>query len=118
MSPSADPTSAGPDWTVQAADTIEAVVSVARDKATVPVRTAARALVYGLALAVVGIVALILTVVGLVRLATVYLPVAWVGWAPGHHHRVWVAYVAVGVILTLFGLFFLRKAENAAQERP
>jgi hypothetical protein len=117
MSPSADPTSSGPDWTAQAADTIEAVVSVARDKATVPVRTAARAVVYGLALAVVGTVALVLTVVGLVRLASVYLPVSWVGWAPGHHHRVWIAYVVVGGILTLFGVFFLRKAESAAQER-
>jgi hypothetical protein len=113
MSPSADPTPAGPDWTIQAADTIEAVVSVARDKATVPVRTAARGLVYGLALAVVSGVALVLTVVGLVRLATVYLPVAR---ASGHQHRVWVAYVAVGGILTLLGLFFLRKAESAAQE--
>jgi hypothetical protein len=115
MSRSPDQTSSSPDWTVQASDTIEAVVSVARDKATVPVRTAARALVYGLALAAVGAVALVVTVVGLVRLATVYLPL---GRAPGHHHRVWVAYVAVGLILSLFGLFFLRKAENAAQGGP
>jgi len=39
------------DWTEHATDTIDAVVGLVRDKATVPLRTIARALVYGIALA-------------------------------------------------------------------
>src|SRR5439155_16002587 len=53
------PEAAGPlarrdDWTVRAADTVDSVVSVARDKAVVPATTVSRVLVYGLLAAIVG----------------------------------------------------------------
>jgi hypothetical protein len=84
-----------------------------RDKATVPLRTVARFLVYGIALAAVGAVIAVFVVAAGVRALTVYLPV---GFAPGHRRRVWVSYLVVGGIFTLAGLFLLRKAEATPRE--
>jgi hypothetical protein len=103
----------GKDWTVETADLIETVVTTVRDKTTVPLRTAARAVVYGVALSVVGVVTLTLSIVAFIRVLTVYLPV---GRSADHHHRVWVAYLIVGGIFTLAGLFLLRKAEVTPEE--
>jgi len=105
--------SAGDDWTVEAADLIETAVTAVRDKATIPLRTATRAVVYGVALSVVGVITITLSVAAFIRVLTVYLPV---GHSAGHHHRVWVAYLIVGGIFTLAGLFLLRKAEATPQE--
>jgi hypothetical protein len=102
-----------PDWTVQAADTIDAVVGVVRDKATIPLRTIVRAVVYGVGVVTVVAVALVLVVVAGVRALAVYLPVGRVS----GHHRVWVAYLILGGIFTLAGLFLLRKAEATRQDR-
>ena len=57
----------GSDWTVQAADTIESVVGSIRDKTTVPLTTVARSLVFGLIAGVLGVAALVLLTIGLVR---------------------------------------------------
>lgn len=112
------PAAGGPgaeDWTAQAADTVEAVVGLVRDKATVPLRTAARALVYGIALTVVGALTLVLLIVAAIRGITLALS-PLVGRAANHHHRVWVSYVILGGIFTLSGLFLLRRAEGTPQE--
>lgn len=101
------------DWTVQAADWIESAVGLVRDRATMPLRTLTRLVVYGIALGVVAAIAGVLTVAAGIRALTDYLPV---GLAPGHHHRVWVAYAIVGGIFTLAGLFLLRKAESVPRE--
>ena len=63
----------GPDWTAQTADRIESVVETVRDKTTVPVTKAARAVVYGLVAGALVSLALVLLVIGLFRLH-VYLP--------------------------------------------
>ena len=97
----------GPDWTVQAADTIESMVGTIRDKTVVPATTVARGLVYGLVAGVLGVVALVLVVVGLFRLLVSYLP-GWFADQPGR--SVWAAYAIIGGIFTLGGLFLLRKA--------
>ncbi len=68
-----------PDWTAQAADTVERVVGAVRDRAVVPVQRAGRAVVYGTFAAVVVLTALFLLAVGLFRLLTVPLPV-WAAW--------------------------------------
>ncbi|MFI5041891.1 MAG: hypothetical protein ACHQNA_08595 [Acidimicrobiales bacterium] len=89
------------DWTVQAADTVESVVLTVKEKTTVPLTTAARGLVYGIVVGVLGIMALILVAVAMIRFLTVYLPV-------GKNHglyRVWVSDLIVGGIFTLAGLF-------------
>ena len=98
-----------PDWTVQAADTIESVVGSIRDKTVVPATTVARGLVYGLVAGVLGIVALVLLLVGLFRLVSSYLP-WWFADRPGR--SVWVTYALFGGIFTLAGLFLLRKANQ------
>ncbi|MCU1373330.1 MAG: hypothetical protein JWO68_616 [Actinomycetia bacterium] len=88
----------GGDWAAQTADTIERVIGGVRGKTSEPVERVARIVVYGLVAGVLGAVALILLVVGLVRMADVYLP-----------GEVWIPYAALGGIFTLIGLLLWRK---------
>lgn len=90
------------DWTVRTADTIDAVVGLARERAVVPVTTAVRWLVYGLLAAIAGIAALALFAAGLVRaldLAT----------GPGN---VWIAHLIAGGLFVVPGVFLLRRANR------
>ena len=104
--------STDPDWTVQATDTIESVVTTIRDKTVVPVTTVARGIVYGLVAGVLGVAALILVTIVLIRFLDVYLP-----FHP-HARRVWVTDAGIGGIFTLAGLFFLRKAKRTPRGEP
>lgn len=91
------PTPTGSDWPTQLTDTIVGVVGKVRDRTTVPLETAARAVVYGTIAATVGLVAMVMiTVVG-VRLLEVYLPVG----------GVWLPYLIVGGLFTVVGAFLL-----------
>jgi hypothetical protein len=102
--PASVPTSASrDDWTVQAADTIERVVTGIGDKTTKPLTSVAAGIVYGLVIAVAGLVLLILLAVAAVRVLDVYLPIHPYGRA------VWIADAIVGGIFTLAGLFVWRK---------
>ena len=94
------PQPAAPDWTTQAADTVERVVSAVRDRTTVPLTTVARAIVYGLLAAFLGLTTAILLVIALVRAVDIYTG----------DGRVWIAHAALGGIFTLVGLLLLRKA--------
>lgn len=85
-----------PDWTVQVADTIESVVGSVRDKTAVPLETIARALVYGIVLGTMGVTALVLVTVILIRLLSYVL-------------EVWAAYAIIGGLFTLLGLLLWRK---------
>jgi hypothetical protein len=89
------------DWTEQATETVEALVLSVKEKTTI-LRTAARAVVYGLVIAVVGLLALIVLLIGAIRVADVWL----LGWAGRVHgqHRLWIAYVALGIFFMLAGL--------------
>ena len=91
------------DWTAQAADTIETVVVTVKDKTTVPLRTVARAIVYGLVLAALGAVLTVALVAGLIRLADVYL-LGWAGRTTDGQLRLYIPYLVVGMVLTLGGL--------------
>ena len=93
--------SGGREWIDQAADAVESVVLSVKQKTTVPLTTLARALVYGLVIAALGAVVMVLMAVSAVRVLTVYLPVGRVN---GTHHRVWVADLIVGGIFTLVGM--------------
>lgn len=104
----------GRDWTDQAADAIESVVLSVKQKTTVPLTTIARAIVYGVVIAALGTVALVLTAVSAVRILTVYLPVGRVN---DGRHRVWVADLIVGGIFTLAGLFLWSKRTSKAGVR-
>ena len=91
----------GDDWAVQAADTIERVVTGVRDKTTVPLITMARTLVFGVLAATMGTVALVLFAAGLVRAVDTYLT----GPLDSHARSVWVTEAGLGGIFTLLGLF-------------
>jgi len=95
------PAPAASDWTVQVADTIESVIGSVRDKTTIPVETIARALVYGILIAVAGITALVLLTVVLVRALSYVMPV-------------WGADALLGGLFTLVGMFLWRKRRPAA----
>jgi hypothetical protein len=86
------------DWADQAADTVVQVVDAVRAKTTGPVLTVARAIVYGLIGLFAVIVAVIVLTIALVRILDVYLP-----------GEVWSAYLLLGVVFTLAGLFAWRK---------
>ncbi|MGH9151182.1 MAG: hypothetical protein ACRD03_01985 [Acidimicrobiales bacterium] len=110
MAQPGDPPSVAPggsDWSVRAADTVERVVGAVRDRTSVPLTTVARALVFGLVAAVMGVTAVVFVAVALVRAVNVLLPA-----------EVWAAYLAVGGIFSLGGVFLLRKAtsEKASRE--
>ena len=96
--PSTGTTSA--DWTVQVADTIESVVGSVRDKTAVPLETVARALVYGILIAVVGTAALVLSTIILVRLGS-------------YVFQVWAVYLILGILFSGLGLFLWRKRRPA-----
>lgn len=87
---------ASADWTVQVADTIESVVGSIRNKTTVPLETIARALVYGIIVATLGVAALVLVTILAVRVIDYVLPV-------------WAAYAILGGFFTLVGLLLWRK---------
>jgi hypothetical protein len=96
------PDAATSDWTVKAADTIDAVVTVVHDKAVVPVTTVARWLVYGLLAAIVGTMALVLTAIAVVRVLDIVTG----------DGRVWIAHLITGGIFTLAGLFAWSKRSS------
>ncbi len=88
----------GGDWPEVVTDRIVSVVDGVRDRTTVPITFAGRAVVFGLLAGVLAVAAIILLVIAVVRLH-VYLPFHPVG------RQVWVGYAILGAIFTLAGLF-------------
>jgi hypothetical protein len=86
------------DWAAQTADTIERVVGSVRGKTSEPVERVARIVVYGLVAAFLGIAALVLLAILIVRVLDVAIP-----------GEVWPAHVIAGGIFTVAGLFLWRK---------
>ena len=82
------------DWTEQVADAIDNAVATVRDKTVVPAQKLVRAIVAGLLAGVLAGVAATLLAIGGFRALSVYLP-----------EDVWVAYLVVGGIFTIAGLF-------------
>lgn len=92
------------DWPAQAADTIERVVQGVRDKTTGPAINAARWLVAGLFLVLLGTMVAIFLVVALVRILDAYLPDSVFG-----EQHVWAVYTIIGLPLFVAGVILLRK---------
>jgi hypothetical protein len=103
------------NWGDQAADTIESVVLGVKEKTTVPLRTAARGVVYGVVLAAVGALLLVVTVITMVRITAVWL-IGWAGRANGHV-RLYIAYALVGMLFTLGGLLCWSRRTPRASSR-
>jgi len=102
------------DWVDEATDLIERVLDGVRDKAVVPLTTVARAIVYGLLAGIVGITALVIGAVLLVRLLDVYLDNI-----PGLPEGVWMAHLVAGAIFVIVGMFMWskRSPQNANDQR-
>lgn len=81
------------DWTTQAADAIEHAVTAVRDKTVVPAQKATRAVVFGLLASFFVLTALTLLVIGAFRGLVILTG------------EVWIAYLVVGGILVLGGVF-------------
>lgn len=82
------------DWTTEATDLIERTVAVARDRTVVPARIATRAVVYGILAGLIALPAVVMLVVGAFR-----------GLVLLYQGRVWAAYITLGGIFILGGLF-------------
>src|SRR5215469_2113621 len=90
------------DWTYKAADQIEAFVGQVRSKTTVPATLAARGVVYGLVVGVLGAAFLFLLILAGTRILDVYLPFHPLA------RRVWVADAAAAAIFLGSGAFAWR----------
>lgn len=100
----------GSDWTVQAADTIESVVGTIRDKTAVPLTKVARGLVFGIIAGTLGLAALVLLVIGGIRLLVEVLPF------DDHARSAWVAEAAIGAVLLVAGLVVWSKRKPKNKE--
>jgi len=83
------------EWPKKAADAVDLVVATIHDKAIRPVLLVARAIVFGLLVAVLSFVVLTLISVGLLRLLDVYV-------FPG---RVWASYAVLGLVFSAGGVW-------------
>lgn len=88
----------GGDWAAQTADTIERLVGGVRGKTAEPLERVARIVVYGVVVTFLGIAAVVLLAIAVVRALDIAIP-----------GEVWSAHVVAGGIFTLLGLFLWRK---------
>ena len=95
------------DWPARASATVVEYVAKVRDKTTGPALAASRNVVYFAAVALIAFVAVILLLLLLVRVlvaVTAYLPFVEQG-------ESWLAYLVLGAVFLLAGLFMWRKKE-------
>jgi drug/metabolite transporter (DMT)-like permease len=83
------------DWPAQAADAVVDLVGTVRDRAVEPLLTVVRALVYGIVIVVTATIAVVLVIVALIRGLDLLIP-----------GEVWSAYLVLGAIFTLSGMWF------------
>jgi hypothetical protein len=75
----------------RALDTIDSVVATVNDKAVRPAIVAARGIVFGVIIAVVGITVVIMFAIGFIRITTIA------------GHRIWASYLILGLIFSAIG---------------
>ena len=88
---------------VQAADMVDDLVANVHDRFIRPVVLAARAVVFGLLIAVLATTVMVLVSVSLVRLLTIYV----------FDGRVWASYLLLGGLFTVGGLVLWAKRTSA-----
>ena len=81
----------GDALSARALDTIDTVVATVNDRAVRPAIVAARSIVFGIVIAVIGITVVILFCVGFIRLTTIA------------GHRIWASYIVLGLIFSAVG---------------
>ena len=87
------------DWAGQTADTIERLVETVRSNTSDRLVSVTRLVVFGLLAAILGVIALLLLGIVVVRMLNDYLP-----------GGVWVTYLVLGGLFTLGGLLLWQQA--------
>ncbi len=96
------PSDSTPDWPQQATETIVGFVDNVKHKTTNPATKAARALVYGIVILLLGVPAVIMLLVGFVHLGNQFsTDVLGLG--------VWLVYLVLGLIFSIAGWVLWRK---------
>lgn len=99
-----------PNWATNVVDSVDRIVTTVRDKTTTPLVKVTRGVVYGLFAGILGMVAVVLTLIIATRLiqaafdAVVTTP-----------RSVYLSYFTVGGLLTLAGWMLLRKRFEASR---
>jgi hypothetical protein len=94
----AAPSPSAEEWSQRALDTVDTVVDVVHDKVVRPALVAGRAVVFGVLIAFLSLVVLVLVAIAVVRLLDVY---AFGG-------RVWASDALFGAVCATGGLFLWR----------
>ena len=81
----------GDALSARALDTIDTVVATVNDRAVRPAVVAARSVVFGIIIAVIGITVVVLFCIGFIRLTTIA------------GHRIWASYIVLGLIFSAVG---------------
>ena len=81
----------GDALSARALDTIDTVVATVNDRAVRPALVAARSVVFGIIIAVIGITVVVLFCIGFIRLTTIA------------GHRIWASYIVLGLIFSAVG---------------
>jgi hypothetical protein len=97
---------AGSEWPSKVAQTVEDVVGAVQDRAIRPILLAARAVVFGILVASMGLVFCVLLAIAAIRVLDVY----------AFGHRVWPAEALVGALLVVGG-FAAWSRRTAAQPK-
>ena len=104
------------DWPAQAADAIVDVVDKVRDQTTARAVVAARALVFGVVVGVLGTIGLVTLLIGLTRATQRGLVAVsdLFGYEMPHAQAVYLSYLIVGTIATVGGVMLWRSANRRA----
>jgi Putative Actinobacterial Holin-X, holin superfamily III len=92
------------DWTTQAADAVEKAVVLVRDKTVVPAQQGAKVVVYGFLTTFFALTAFMLVTILAFRVLVIVVPV-------------WAAWLIIGGIFLLGGLFCWSRRSKKEVER-
>ena len=81
----------GDALSARALDTLDTVVATVNDRAVRPAVVAARSIVFGIVIAVIGLTVVIMFCIGFIRLTTIA------------GHRIWASYIVLGLIFSAVG---------------
>lgn len=104
--PGVAPTPPPPAWAATLSGLVIDTVDSVKTKATVKAVTALRLVVYGVVVLAAVVTALLLLLVGVVRIWDVYVPLAPVG------RRVWLGYVVLGGVFFAVGTWLLAGSQR------
>ncbi len=94
------------DWPAKVADTVQDAVETVQDRVVRPLVIGARGLVFGIIIAVMALIFVVVMCIALVRILTVYV----------FDGRVWASYTLLGAIFVVAGVFaWSRRGAAGAQ---